>query len=55
MSKSQCELRTLMLVNMRNSTAESALSVRDLVVDYSDLRAVANVSFDAKPGSVTAV
>ncbi len=44
-----------MLVNMRNSTAESALSVRDLVVDYSDLRAVANVSFDAKPGSVTAV
>jgi len=55
MSKSQCELRTLMLVNMRNSTAESALSVRDLVVDYSDLRAVANVSFDAKAGSVTAV
>jgi len=55
MSKSQCELRTLMLVNMRNNTAESALSVRDLVVDYSDLRAVANVSFDAKPGSVTAV
>jgi len=44
-----------MLVNMRNNTAESALSVRDLVVDYSDLRAVANVSFDAKPGSVTAV
>ena len=55
MSKSQCELRTLMLVNMRNSTAESALSVRNLVVDYSDLRAVANVSFDAKAGSVTAV
>ncbi len=55
MSKSQCELRTLKLMNMRNSTSENALSVRNLVVDYSDLRAVGNISFDAKAGSVTAV
>jgi len=55
MSKSQCELRTLKLMDMRNSTSENALSVRNLVVDYSDLRAVGNISFDAKAGSVTAV
>ena len=55
MSKSQCELRTLKLMIMRNSTGENSLSVRNLVVDYSDLRAVGNISFDAKAGSVTAV
>lgn len=38
-----------------NQSHEVALSVRDLVVDYDNLRAVDNISFDAMAGQVTVV
>lgn len=38
-----------------NQSHEVALSVRNLVVDYHNLRAVDNISFDAMAGQVTVV
>lgn len=38
-----------------NQSHEVALSVRNLVVDYDNLRAVDNISFDAMAGQVTVV
>ena len=55
MSVKSCELRTVMVVNLSSQSNQVALSVRNLVVDYDDLRAVNNISFDAKAGEVTVV
>ena len=38
-----------------NSTGDISVKVRNLVVNYGDLRAVSNISFDATAGCVTAV
>lgn len=55
MSAKSCELRTVMMVNISSQSNEVAISVRDLVVDYKQVRAVNNISFDAKAGEVTVV
>ena len=55
MSAKSCELRTVMVMNNSDPSRQEALSVRSLVVDYGDLRAVNDVSFDAKAGEVTVV
>ena len=50
-----CELRTVMVMNISSQSHGVAISVRDLVVDYKQVRAVNNISFDAKAGEVTVV
>ena len=55
MSAKSCELRTVMMVNISSQSNEVAISVRDLVVDYKQVRAVNKISFDAKAGEVTVV
>ena len=55
MSAKSCELRTVMVMNLSGQSNQVAISVRDLVVDYKQLRAVNNISFDAKAGEVTVV
>ena len=55
MSAKSCELRTVMVMNFSGQSHEVAISVRDLVVDYKQLRAVNKISFDAKAGEVTVV
>ena len=55
MSAKSCELRTVMVVNISTKSHEVAISVRNLVVDYKNLRAVDNISFEAKAGEVTVV
>jgi len=55
MSAKSCELRTVMVMNISSNALEVAISVRDLVVEYKNLRAVDNVSFEAKAGEVTVV
>ncbi len=55
MSAKSCELRTVMEMNISSRLHEVAISVRDLVVDYKQLRAVNNISFNAKAGEVTVV
>ena len=55
MSAKSCELRTVMVMNISSKSHEVAISVRNLVVDYKNLRAVNNISFDAKVGEVTVV
>ena len=55
MSAKSCELRTVMVMNISSNSHEVAISVRNLVVDYKNLRAVNNISFDAKAGEVTVV
>ena len=42
-------------MNASTGSNTIALSVRNLVVNYADVHAVADISFDAKTGSVTAV
>ena len=42
-------------MNCSSKSHEVAISVRNLVVDYKNLRAVNNISFDAKAGEVTVV
>jgi ABC-2 type transport system ATP-binding protein len=44
-----------MVMNISSKSHEVAISVRNLVVDYKNLRAVNNISFDAKAGEVTVV
>ncbi len=55
MSAKSCELRTVMVMNISSKSREVAISVRNLVVDYKNLRAVDNISFEAKAGEVTVV
>ena len=55
MSAKSCELRTVMVMNLSGPSNQVAICVRDLVVDYKQLRAVNNISFDAKAGEVTVV
>ena len=55
MSAKSCELRTVMVMNLSGPSNQVAISVRDLVVDYKQLRAVNKISFDAKAGEVTVV
>ena len=55
MSAKSCELRTVMVMNISTKSHEVAISVRNLVVDYKNLRAVDNISFEAKAGEVTVV
>ena len=55
MSAKSCELRTVMVMNISSKSHEVAISVRNLVVVYKNLRAVNNISFDAKAGEVTVV
>ena len=55
MSAKSCELRTVMVMNLSGPSNQFAISVRDLVVDYKQLRAVNKISFDAKAGEVTVV
>ena len=55
MSAMFCELRTVMVMNISSQSHGVAISVRDLVVDYKQVRAVNNISFDAKAGEVTVV
>ena len=55
MSEKSFELRTVMVMNTSSRSHEVALSVHNLIVDYGDLRAVDNISFDAKAGQVTVV
>jgi ABC-2 type transport system ATP-binding protein len=55
MSAKSCELRTVMVMNISSESHQIAISVRDLIVDYKQLRAVNNISFDAKAGEVTVV
>ena len=55
MSAKSCELRTVMVMNISSTSREVAISVRNLVVDYKNLRAVDNISFEAKAGEVTVV
>ncbi|MGA1610350.1 MAG: ABC transporter ATP-binding protein [Ilumatobacteraceae bacterium] len=42
-------------MNISTKSHEVAISVRNLVVDYKNLRAVDNISFEAKAGEVTVV
>jgi ABC-2 type transport system ATP-binding protein len=42
-------------MNISSESRQVAISVRDLIVDYKQLRAVNNISFDAKAGEVTVV
>jgi len=44
-----------MVMNISSESRQIAISVRDLIVDYKQLRAVNNISFDAKAGEVTVV
>jgi ABC-2 type transport system ATP-binding protein len=44
-----------MVMNTSGRSREVAISVRNLVVDYKNLRAVDNISFEAKAGEVTVV
>jgi ABC-2 type transport system ATP-binding protein len=44
-----------MVMNISTKSHEVAISVRNLVVDYKNLRAVDNISFEAKAGEVTVV
>jgi ABC-2 type transport system ATP-binding protein len=44
-----------MVMNISTKSHEVAISVRNLVVDYKNLRAVDNISFEAKAGQVTVV
>ena len=55
MSDRSCELRTVMEMNSSGRPHDVALSVRELVIQYGELRAVNNISFDAKAGEVTVV
>ena len=55
MSAMFCELRTVMVMNISSQSHGVAISVRNLVVDYKQVRAVNNISFDAKAGEVTVV
>lgn len=55
MSDKTRELRTVMVMNKSFASHETALRVRNLVVNYEDLCAVNDISFDAKVGEVTAV
>ena len=58
MSLRSPDLRTVKEMNMRYETSgqeQIALRVRNLVVDYGELHAVSDISFDARAGSVTAV
>ena len=55
MSAKSCELRTVMVMNISIKSHEVAISVRNLVVDYKNLRAVDNISFEVKAGEVTVV
>ena len=55
MSAKSCELRTVMVMNISIKSHEVAISVRNLVVDYKNLRAVDNISFEAKAGEVSVV
>ncbi len=55
MSALSCELRTVRVMNISSESRQVAISVRDLIVDYKQLRAVNNISFDAKAGEVTVV
>ena len=55
MSAKSCELRTVMVMNISTKSHEVAISVRNLVVNYKNLRAVNNISFEAKAGEVTVV
>jgi ABC-2 type transport system ATP-binding protein len=55
MSAKSHELRTVMVMNISSTSREVAMSVRNLVVDYKNLRAVDNISFEAKAGEVTVV
>ena len=55
MSAKSCELRTVMVMNLSGPSNQVAISVRDLIVDYKQLRAVNKISFDAKAGEVTVV
>ena len=55
MSAKSCELRTVMVMNISSKSRKVAISVRNLVVDYKNLRAVDNISFEAKAGEVTVV
>ncbi|MEI8023764.1 MAG: ABC transporter ATP-binding protein [Actinomycetota bacterium] len=42
-------------MNISSESRQIAISVRELIVDYKLLRAVNNISFDAKAGEVTVV
>jgi len=44
-----------MVMNISSESRQIAISVRELIVDYKLLRAVNNISFDAKAGEVTVV
>jgi len=58
MNRERPELRTVMMMNSNdpsNSSHDAAVSVRGLVVDYGKLRAVDNISFEARSGEVTVV
>lgn len=58
MNRERPELRTVMMMNSNdpsNSSHDVAVSVRGLVVDYGKLRAVDNISFEARSGEVTVV
>jgi len=55
MSEESCELRTVMVMIISGQSNEIALSVRNLIVDYGDLRAVNDISFDVYAGQVTVV
>ncbi len=55
MSAKSCELRTVMVMNLSGQSNQFAISVRDLDVDYKQVRAVNKISFDAKSGEVTVV
>jgi ABC-2 type transport system ATP-binding protein len=44
-----------MVMNISTKSHEVAISVRNLVVEYKNLRAVNNISFEAKAGQVTVV
>ena len=55
MSVQTRELPTVKGVNISSRSHSSAISVRDLVVDYKNVRAVNKISFEIEPGKVTAV
>jgi ABC-2 type transport system ATP-binding protein len=55
MSAKSLELRTVKVVNISSKSHEVAIRVRDLVVEYKNLRAVNKISFEAKAGEVTVV
>lgn len=48
-------MNTSRVTKYPNSTGDISVKVRNLVVNYGDLRAVSNISFDATAGCVTAV